>query len=85
MDKITITLDDGTSITYDVLLLYNSITRKKQYIVYTDNKKDINGEYNYYICIFNNASKNKLIEITDDNEYNEIVKEVSKYLGDQNE
>ena len=83
MDTITITLDDGTSVTYDVILLYKSITRKKQYIVYTDNKKGINGEYNYYICRFNNASKNKLIEITDIDEYNEIVKEVSKYLGDQ--
>ena len=85
MNKMEIVLDDGTTMEYEVILIYKSSITDKQYIVYTDGKKTINNENNFYICIFNNDSKTKLEEITDENEFNLIKSEVEKILGDKNE
>ncbi len=85
MSKMQFVLDDGTTIEYEVILIFKSGITDKQYILYTDNKKTINDELKYYLCIFNKDSETKIEEITDENEYKLVSEEVRKIMGDKDE
>ncbi len=85
MSKMQFVLDDGTTIEYEVILIFKSGITDKQYILYTDNKKTINDELKYYLCIFNKDSETKIEEITDENEYKLVSEEVRKMMGDKDE
>jgi uncharacterized protein YrzB (UPF0473 family) len=85
MSKMSFVLDDGTTIEYEVILIFKSGITGKQYILYTDNKKTINDENKYYLCIFNKETNTKIEEITDENEYKLVSEEARKMLGDKND
>ena len=48
----TVTNDEGKDIEYEVLFTFDSDETKKNYIVYTDNSKDENGNTRVYASIY---------------------------------
>lgn len=75
MKKNTFTMIDqeGNEILYDVLFTFESDETKKNYIVYTDQSKDENGNIQVYASIYDpNDPKSKLEAITTEKEWKVI-------------
>jgi len=68
---LTIINSDGTKINYEILNIFKWIKTNKEYIIYTDNTVDLNGNLNIYASIYEN---NKLINIETDEEWFQIEK-----------
>lgn len=65
--------ENGNEIVYDVLFTFESDETKKNYIVYTDNSKDENGQIQVYASIYDPEDpKSKLEAITTDKEWKVI-------------
>ena len=65
--------ENGNEIIYDVLFTFESDETKKNYIVYTDNSKDENGQIQVYASIYDPEDpKSKLEAITTDKEWKVI-------------
>ncbi len=72
MEKNTFTVlgDDGKEITCHVLFTFESDETKKNYIVYTDNSKDSQGNTQVFASIFDpNDPETKLEPIETDKEW----------------
>ena len=52
-DKFTMINNEGEEVEYDVLFTFDSEETSKSYIVYTDQKKDDNGNTLVYASIYN--------------------------------
>ena len=75
MKKNTFTMIDqeGNEIVYDVLFTFESDETQKNYIVYTDQSKDENGNIQVYASIYDpNDPKSKLEAITTEKEWKVI-------------
>ena len=75
MKKNTFTMIDqeGNEILYDVLFTFESDETQKNYIVYTDQSKDENGNIQVYASIYDpNDPKSKLEAITTEKEWKVI-------------
>ncbi len=75
MNKNTFSMIDtnGREIVYDVLFTFESDETGKNYIVYTDNTRDDNGNIQVYASIFNpDNPRNKLEAIQTDKEWKVI-------------
>lgn len=75
MKKNTFTMIDreGNEIVYDVLFTFESEETGKNYIVYTDQSKDENGNIQVYASIYDpNDPNSKLEAITTDKEWKVI-------------
>lgn len=68
---LTIINSDGTKINYEILNIFKWIKTNKEYIIYTDNTVDLNGNLNVYASIYEN---NKLVNIETDEEWFQIGK-----------
>ena len=68
---LTIINSDGTKINYEILNIFKWIKTNKEYIIYTDNTVDLNGNLNVYASIYEN---NKLVNIETDEEWFQIEK-----------
>ena len=66
---LTIINSDGTKINYEILNIFKWIKTNKEYIIYTDNTVDLNGNLNVYASIYEN---NKLVNIETDEEWFQI-------------
>ena len=65
--------ENGNEVIYDVLFTFESDETKKNYIVYTDNHKDENGNIEVYASIYNpDDSTGKLEAIKTDKEWKVI-------------
>ena len=65
--------ENGNEIIYDVLFTFESDETKKNYIVYTDNKRDEKGNIEVYASIYDPEDpKSKLEAITTDKEWKVI-------------
>jgi len=65
--------ENGNEIIYDVLFTFESDETKKNYIVYTDNSRDENGNIQVYASIYDPEDpKSKLEAITTDKEWKVI-------------
>ncbi len=67
--KFTITNEEGKEITCEVLFTFDSEETGKNYIVYTDNTKDEEGNIKVYASIYNPNDTTKLEPITTDKEW----------------
>lgn len=75
--------DEGKEIECEVLFTFESDETKKNYIVYTDNTQDENGNTKVYASIYNPGDNNaKLLPIETDKEW-KIIETVLEEL--QNE
>ncbi|MCI8569204.1 MAG: DUF1292 domain-containing protein [Bacilli bacterium] len=75
MKKNTFTMldENGNEVVYDVLFTFESDETNKNYIVYTDNKKDETGNVEVYASIYDpNDPKSKLEAITTEKEWKVI-------------
>lgn len=75
MKKNTFTMIDqeGNEIVYDVLFTFESEETNKNYIVYTDQSKDENGNIQVYASIYDpNDPNSKLEAITTEKEWKVI-------------
>ena len=80
-DIMKITLNDGKEEEYNVIFTFFSNEYNKNYIVYTDETKNINDELNVYCSIYEN---NKLIDIEDDKEYDMVSEVIDSYMEKSN-
>jgi len=65
--------ENGNEVIYDVLFTFESDETKKNYIVYTDNSRDENGNIQVYASIYDPEDpKSKLEAITTDKEWKVI-------------
>ena len=68
-----VTTDDGQQIECEVLFTFESDETKKNYIVYTDNTTDEDGNTKVYASIYNPDDENiKLLPIETDKEWKVI-------------
>lgn len=75
MKKNTFTMVDqeGNEIVYDVLFTFESEETNKNYIVYTDQSKDANGNIQVYASIYDPGDPNSKLEaITTEKEWKVI-------------
>ena len=67
--KFTINNEEGKEITCEVLFTFDSEETGKNYIVYTDNTKDEEGNIKVYASIYDPNDTTKLEPITTDKEW----------------
>lgn len=85
--------ENGNEIVYDVLFTFESEETNKNYIVYTDNSRDENGNVQVYASTYEpNDPKGKLEAIETDKEWKVIEtildtlqEEMKKQQNDNNE
>ena len=79
--KINAIDESGKLKEYDVILTYHSDNYNKEYIVYTDNIYNSNNELQIYINEYNlNDIETTVKDISDNEEYNKIKKEIDSIL-----
>ena len=61
-NSFTMIDENGVEVTYDVLFTFESEETHKNYIVYTDNKKDSSGNIEVYASIYDPNSKLEAIQ-----------------------
>ncbi len=90
MEKNTFTLidDSGKERTFDVLFTFSSEETHHDYIVYTDNTKDENGNVEVYASIYHPEDEHSKLEpITTDKEWkiiDTILKTIQEELAKKN-
>ena len=85
--------ENGNEVVYDVLFTFESEETNKNYIVYTDNSRDENGNVQVYASTYDpNDPKGKLEAIETDKEWKVIEtildtlqEEMKKQQNDNNE
>ena len=66
--------DFGKEIEYEILIAFKWTKTNKNYIVYTDNTNDENGNLNIFAAIYYPQDDSKLDAIETDEEWDEIEK-----------
>lgn len=81
MNKINALDNNGNIKEYDVILTYHSDDYNKDYIVYTDNKYNVNNELQIYINEYNKNNFECIVnKIEDKQEYNKIKTIINSIL-----
>ena len=87
-NKFTLIDDEGKELECEILFTFNSEETKKDYMVYTDNTTDEDGNVKVYASIYNpNDSKTELIPIETDREWKiieTILDSIQKENGKKN-
>lgn len=80
MNKRTLKVvnNDGREIEYEVLLIFTLRKTGKNYVVYTDNTVDDNGNLNVFASIYFKEDDSRLEQIETEEEWNEIEKRLKK-------
>ena len=72
-NKFSIINKDGEEIICEILFTFESDETKKNYIVYTDNSKDEEGNIKVYASVYKpNSENNELLPIETDREWRVI-------------
>ena len=79
---MSIISEDGTTEEVEVILAFEFKDNKKEYVIYTKNEKDENGNVTVYVSNIDRSSgEPKLIGIDDEEEWNrikDVLRELSK-------
>ena len=79
---MSIVSDDGSVEEVEVILAFEFKDTKKEYVVYTKNEKDENGNVTVYVSYIDRSSDNpKLLGVDDEEEWNkvkDVLRELSK-------
>lgn len=79
---MTTTLADGTSEVVEVLLSFKFNDNNKEYVIYTKNEVDENGNVTIYVSNVNRVGQNiTLTTVSDDSEWTrikDVLRELSK-------
>lgn len=86
--KFTIIDENGQEVTYEILFTFESEETNKNYIAYTDNKKDAEGNVQVYASIYYpEESKTRLEPIQTDKEWKiieTILNTIQEEIKDNN-
>lgn len=83
-NKFTVIGENGEEIVCEVLFTFESEETKKNYMVYTDNTTDEDGNVKVYASIFDpNAEKTELIPIETDREW-KIIETILESIQEEN-
>lgn len=66
--------ENGKETEYEILIAFKWIKTNKNYLVYTDNTNDENGNLNIYASVYYPNDNSKLDPIESDEEWDEIEK-----------
>ena len=87
-DKFTVLNENNEEVTYDVLFTFQNEETNNDYVVYTDNSKDSEGNTQVFASIYHPDSDNdKLEEITSEKEWkviDTILKTIQEELKENN-
>ncbi len=79
---MSIISEDGTTEEVEVILAFEFKDNKKEYVIYTKNEKDENGNVTVYVSNIDRSSgEPKLVGIDDEEEWNrikDVLRELSK-------
>jgi len=79
---ITLTLENGTKEEVELLLSFKFNDNNKEYVIYTKNETDENGNVTIYVSsVTRVGNENTLSTVSDDNEWSRIkdlLRELSK-------
>lgn len=67
--------EKGNKVSYDILVTFTNEANNKNYMIYTDYKKDETGNTLLYSAIYNGNNFNKLEEIKSEEEL-KMIKEI---------
>lgn len=83
-NKFVVLNNEGEEVTCEVLFTFNSEETKKDYIVYTDNTTDEEGNIKVYASIYKpNDEKTELIPIETDREW-KIIETILESIQEEN-
>ncbi len=83
-NTFTVMNDKGEEVTCEVLFTFESEETKKNYIVYTDNTTDDDGNVKVYASIFDpNAENTELMPIETDREW-KIIETILDSIQEEN-
>lgn len=83
-NQFTVLDENGEEVTCEVLFTFNSEETKKDYMVYTDNTTDEEGNIKVYASIFDpNAEKTELIPIETEREW-KIIETILESIQEEN-
>ena len=84
-NTFTVMNDKGEEVTCEVLFTFESEETKKNYIVYTDNTTDDDGNVKVYASVFNPDSENtELLPIETDREW-KIIETILDSIQEEND
>ncbi len=79
---MSIIAEDGSTEEVEVILAFEFKDNKKEYVIYTKNEKDENGNVTVYVSNIDRSSgEPKLVGIDDEEEWNrikDVLRELSK-------
>lgn len=77
----------GKEVEFRILFTVELADQNKNYVAFTDNKKDADGNIKVHAAIYNKEEKDKLIPVEDDNELiliDNIFKSIQKKVDEEN-
>ncbi len=79
---MSIIAEDGSTEQVEVILAFEFKDTKKEYVIYTKNEKDENGNVTIYVShVDRSSSEPKLVGVEDEDEWNrikDVLRELSK-------
>ena len=79
--QISTQLANGSIITYNVILTFQSTTSANNYCIYTDNTLDKNQKLRFYVAKYDPKIENPFLgEPTTKEEWNEITKVINSVI-----
>ncbi len=82
-NSFTIVNDDGVEVKYDVLFTFQSEETNKDYIVYTDNSKDDDGNTRVYASIYHPEEENSKLEAIETDKEWQIIDTILKTIQEE--
>ena len=84
-NRFTVLDENGQEVVCEILFTFNSEETKKDYIVYTDNTTDEEGNIKVYASIFDpKAEKTELIPIETEREW-KIIETILESIQEENQ
>lgn len=82
---LKITDKSGEVIDYDIISAFYWIKTNKNYIIYTDNSKNEDGNLNIYASIYDPNDSTRLDDITTQEEWVEVEKRINNIINSRGE
>lgn len=82
-NKFTLVDENGKEVEYEVLFTYESDETKKNYIVYTDNTKDAEGNIQVYASTYNYTDSNSTLGAIETEKEWKIVETILNTLQEE--
>ena len=70
---------DGSEERYEIVLAYTSLKNNNNYIIFTDNKEDLEGNTNLYAKRYNKET-DRFEDINDEEEWNDVKEKIDNLL-----